>query len=88
MRSRASWTPLGKTRTPVLELEDLTENMEGGRPTDILIVDFAKAFDKENYSTQTPLLWNQRRGQQVHWRFPDQQTTSGCGGYPLRLRQR
>ena len=37
--------------TQLLELVDeLMQNMEGGKQTDILIMDFAKAFDKVNHS--------------------------------------
>ena len=38
-------------RQLILELvEELMENVEGGRQTDILIMDFVKAFDKVNHS--------------------------------------
>ena len=37
--------------TQLLELvEDLMENMEGGRQTEILIMDFVKALNKVNHS--------------------------------------
>ena len=31
-------------------MEELTTNLEGGRQTDIIILDFAKAFDRVNHS--------------------------------------
>ena len=37
--------------TQLLEfVEELTTNLEGGRQTDIIILDFAKAFDRVNHS--------------------------------------
>ena len=38
-------------KTQLLEfVEELTTNLEGGRQTDIIILDFAKAFDRVNHS--------------------------------------
>jgi hypothetical protein len=34
-------------------VDDISKNLQEGRQTDILIMDFAKAFDKVNQSTNT-----------------------------------
>ena len=62
-------------------IDEITINMSSGKQTDILIMDFIKAFDKVSHSLlvlKTRSLWNPRENQHMDTKLPVGQISS-CG---------
>ena len=69
-------------------IDDLTSDLEEGQKTDILITDFAKAFDKVHHSLLIHTLWHQGRGILDQELAVGQKTSSCNRGRTVRAHQR
>jgi hypothetical protein len=59
-------------------------NLDDGKKTDVLIMNFSKAFGKVSHSlliTQAKTLWHNRKGKQLDRKFPVRSNSgSHCWG--------
>ena len=54
-------------------IDDVTRNLDDGKKTDVLIMNFSKAFGKVSHNlliTQAKTLWHNRKGKQLDIKFP------------------